>query len=326
VLAIPFVSGAKNTLIEGRPAARCGDLSAGIWCGGYFPMAEIFFGSASVWVEGARQARGLIDITKHCIFSTPKPNDPPVGPMLGMSVPQCQKTLIGGVPMPSLMAMAMGALFKGLFKGIGRVVNRLKGKVALMRFLRNATIHGDEEFQRLAREDLSRMARTAEGRRILNRLSRAGKTLEIHGPGSSPQVAADLAEYGPHCQALGNNGHVRVNIDPNGPYVATLSDGNVYNVSVTGKGSGEGSRVVYDPREFPSENFPGTPSDVVLEHELNHAANNATGEGMGALRDPDPAWNEAWTNHEEHNTVAAENAYREQRGGVPQRHDYRDLP
>lgn len=326
IFPIPYLSGATKTIIEGRPAARCGDLGASIFCGGFFPMSEVFFGSASVWVEGARQARGLIDITKHCIFSTPKPNDPPIGPFLGMTVPQTTRTLVGGIPMPSLLSMGMGALFKGLFKGIAKVAARLRNAIVVARFLKHASIHGDDAFKNLVKQDLQRMGRTAQGRAILNRIRQSGKKLEIHHPNSTAQTAADFAQYGDHCAPLGNNGHVKMQYDPQGPYLAEFTDGNMYPVSVTGKGSGEGSRVVYNPEGWPNVDNPGSPSDVILAHELNHAANNAAGEGQGLLRDPDPNWNHDWTNYEEHNTVAAENAYREQRGGVPQRDNYRTLP
>src|SRR5262249_25886010 len=88
VLPIPYVSGAATVLINGMPAARCGDMGLGIWCGGYFPLFEIFLGSSSVWVEGARAARVGLDITKHCIFSSPKSilkgGDNPIGAPLGM--------------------------------------------------------------------------------------------------------------------------------------------------------------------------------------------------------------------------------------------------
>ena len=83
VIPIPYVSGAGTVLINDMPAGRCGDIGMGIWCGGYFPMFEIFLGSSSVWIEGARAARIGVDITKHCVFSAPKPNDPPLGPMIG---------------------------------------------------------------------------------------------------------------------------------------------------------------------------------------------------------------------------------------------------
>jgi hypothetical protein len=38
VIAIPYVSGAVSTFIEGRPAARCGDMGLSLLCGGFFPM------------------------------------------------------------------------------------------------------------------------------------------------------------------------------------------------------------------------------------------------------------------------------------------------
>jgi hypothetical protein len=170
------------------------------------------------------------------------------------------------------------------------------------------------------------MARTAEGRHIMHRVVRAGKSLEIRHPSSSAQAAWAYGKFGPHCRPLGPNGHVRVVRDPQGPYVAQFNDGNYYRTSITGKGSGEGSHIVYDPAKLPDPDFPETPSDVILAHEMNHAANNAEGGGQAALMDADPKWQTDWTNHEEKNTVAAENRYRAQRGGVRQRVNYNDLP
>lgn len=120
VIPIPLLSGSLNTLINGMPAARCGDMGLGIWCGGYFPMYEVFLGSSSVWIEGMRAARMLVDITKHCLFTVPKPNDPPLGPMIGTTISASPNVLIGGVPMPSLLAIAMGQLMKGAFRLAGK--------------------------------------------------------------------------------------------------------------------------------------------------------------------------------------------------------------
>lgn len=149
VIPIPFLSGAVRTLINGLPAARCGDMGLGIWCGGYFPMYEIFLGSSSVWIEGARAARVGVDITKHCIFSTPKPSDPPLGPMIGMTVSCSPNTLIGGVPMPSLLNMAMGAAIKGLMKGLGKAVKALQKTRAGQAFSRFAHKSADDLMNRL---------------------------------------------------------------------------------------------------------------------------------------------------------------------------------
>lgn len=119
IIPIPILSGATRTLINGMPAGRCGDLGLGIWCGGYFPMYEVFLGSSSVWIEGARAGRLAVDITKHCILSKPG-GDAPIGAFLGMTIMASTNVLIGGVPMPSLLSLAMAALLKGLFKGLGK--------------------------------------------------------------------------------------------------------------------------------------------------------------------------------------------------------------
>src|SRR5262249_61379223 len=71
VIPIPFVSGAGSVLINGMPAARCGDMGLGIWRGGYFPLYRSFLGASHGWVEGSRAARPAVDITKHCTFSSP---------------------------------------------------------------------------------------------------------------------------------------------------------------------------------------------------------------------------------------------------------------
>jgi len=126
IIPIPFLSGATRTLINGLPAGRCGDMGLGVWCGGYFPMYEVFLGSSSVWIEGARAGRLLVDVTRHCIFTAPGPKDPPLGPMVGMTITASPNVLIGGVPMPSLLDLAMGKAIGGLFKGVGKAVKRAK--------------------------------------------------------------------------------------------------------------------------------------------------------------------------------------------------------
>jgi uncharacterized Zn-binding protein involved in type VI secretion len=126
VIKIPFLSGANAVFINGQPAARCGDMGMGVWCGGYFPLYEVFLGSSHVWIEGSRAARLGIDITKHCVFTTPKPNDPPIGPMVGTTITGSANVLIGGIPLPSLTNMAVGAALKVAFKGLGKVVGALR--------------------------------------------------------------------------------------------------------------------------------------------------------------------------------------------------------
>jgi RHS repeat-associated protein len=121
VIPIPYLSGANTVLINGMPAARCLDLGLGIWCGGYFPMYEIFLGSSSVWIEGARASRVAVDITKHCILTT-KPSDPVIGPFTGFTISCSSNVFVGGFPMPSLVAILMKYLMKGLFKALGKAI------------------------------------------------------------------------------------------------------------------------------------------------------------------------------------------------------------
>lgn len=130
ILPIPYVSGANTVQINGMPAARCGDMGIGAWCGGYVPIFEVFLGSSSVWLEGARAGRLLCDVTNHCIFSKrPGPKDPPVGPFIGSTIVASSNVAVGGFPLPSLTSMAMGAAFKALFKGLGKVFGALRKRL-----------------------------------------------------------------------------------------------------------------------------------------------------------------------------------------------------
>jgi uncharacterized Zn-binding protein involved in type VI secretion len=143
VVPIPFVSGANKTLINGMPAARCGDLGLSIWCGGYVPLYEVVFGSASVWVEGMRAARMGVDVTNHCIFSARKgPDDKPIGNFLGLAIMGSPNVVIGGMPLPSLTNMALGAALRPLFKTAGRVLKALRKTKAVQSLAEKLTERG----------------------------------------------------------------------------------------------------------------------------------------------------------------------------------------
>src|ERR1035438_6600160 len=54
-----------QVLINGKPAARCGDLGLNPTCCGLPPIFQVFTGSSNVFIGGKRAARAL-DITQHC--------------------------------------------------------------------------------------------------------------------------------------------------------------------------------------------------------------------------------------------------------------------
>src|SRR5215475_221637 len=66
-------AGAVSVLINGLPAVRSGDVGFGVWCGGYYPLFEVFTGSSNVFIGGARATRRFIDFTKHCQPGLPGP-------------------------------------------------------------------------------------------------------------------------------------------------------------------------------------------------------------------------------------------------------------
>jgi hypothetical protein len=55
------------------------------------------------------------------MFSAPKPSDPPLGPLFGMTIMASGNVLIGGVPMPSLLGKGIEAAVKKLMKGLAKV-------------------------------------------------------------------------------------------------------------------------------------------------------------------------------------------------------------
>ncbi|MEP7245258.1 MAG: RHS repeat-associated core domain-containing protein, partial [Gammaproteobacteria bacterium] len=129
-------------------AGRCGDMGLGVWCGGYFPMYEVFLGSSNVWIEGARAARVVVDITKHCLFTTPKPQDLPIGPMLGTTISCSPNVMIGGIPMPSLTALALGAVMRSAFKLAGKGARAFARASAPLRRRMGSTLNEANSFLR----------------------------------------------------------------------------------------------------------------------------------------------------------------------------------
>ncbi|HET6285005.1 MAG TPA: PAAR domain-containing protein [Polyangia bacterium] len=65
-----MLPGCVSVLIGGLPAARVGDVGLAVTCGSLSPVLEIFMGSSKVFIGGKRAAR-MLDMTKHCMPSSP---------------------------------------------------------------------------------------------------------------------------------------------------------------------------------------------------------------------------------------------------------------
>lgn len=335
VLPIPYLSGASTVLVCGQGAARCGDMGLALWCGGYFPMFEIELGSSSVWIEGMRAARGATDVTSHCMFSSPRPTDPPLGPMIGMIPFGTPTVLIGGIPMPSLTSLAIAGALRLVFAIGGRAYLRFTGRARVDRLVARGSLHivGDAAYVAMVKEDLVAIAGTRSGREVLERIESSGRrvTIEPLPPlryeggvlyQREHNAFARQASWEGSFDVHGNPGDgcdVTVSHSPDrwanhggGDQLATFQDaqGNWWNTATPPPA--------------------GTASDEMLMHELNHAGNFANGEGRNSLRGapllPDgsarsytpggPEWAERWTNGEEFDTVWAENGYRRERRGA----------
>lgn len=65
VIGMVALGTSVQVLINGLPAARCGDLGFNPTCCGIPPIFEVFTGSSKVFIGGARAAR-MMDFTYHC--------------------------------------------------------------------------------------------------------------------------------------------------------------------------------------------------------------------------------------------------------------------
>jgi uncharacterized Zn-binding protein involved in type VI secretion len=309
VIPIPILSGALVTHMNGQPAARCGDMGVGAWCGGFFPMYEVCMGSATVWIEGARAGRMGVDITKHCTFSTPRPTDPPLGPMIGTTVNGSPSVWIGGIPMPSLFSLAIGVGIKGLFRGANKVIRRATADKYIDNLLKKQILelHGPPKWKADMLVDLKKVARSPTGRSILRDIEKSGNKVLF-------------GEY-PHLGVLNSSAQ------------ELTSDGLMDLAGKPGKGSHAVVRHTPsswanhgNPKAIASK--PGTTSDAILNHELNHARNATVGR-MSPI-DPSTAptrsgWDTRWKEFEEYSTTHADNAYRRE-NGLPLRVNYGHLP
>jgi uncharacterized Zn-binding protein involved in type VI secretion len=215
VIPIPLFSGAGKTQINGMPAARCGDMGLGVWCGGYVPMFEVFLGSATVWIEGMRAGRTLVDITNHCIFSV-RPGDPPIGLFAGTTISGSSNVVIGGVPLPSLTALGMGAAFKGLFKGLGKVWGKLRPK-KIIRNTPDATgVHQIDNLRGAPSGHFPPQV-TEEVLRIMRDLRRAGARIDIPNGINARELAALTAATGDEFAVVWSRRHKELQLLRGGP-------------------------------------------------------------------------------------------------------------
>jgi uncharacterized Zn-binding protein involved in type VI secretion len=330
VIPIPYVSGAATVLINGMPAARCGDMGLGVWCGGYFPMFEIFLGSSNVWLEGARAAR-VGPLTKHCIFSNPrsivKGGDNPIGSPLGFLVGSSPNVIIGGVPMPSLTAMALGGIFKGLFKALGKLAGMIGKTSAFSRLAamaKNSKL--GQKVQALA-DDMAKLRKPGQGnlslladyirsRRLVDGMLKEGKLVfeESCSDAFKQAVKDDLYKVGSTKVGREVLGDIRGSnhkvtfeplrspeVDPAhqaaGPHALPENGAGSNNPAV-----GSDTRVRLSPND-PRYKSTGMPTDRTTAHELGHARNNAL--GRNAQVDPQPPGFDRgrWTDMEEWNNI-----------------------
>jgi uncharacterized Zn-binding protein involved in type VI secretion len=346
-VVIPLLSGASTVQVAGMAAFRCGDMGVAFGCGGFFPMCELLTGSANVWIEGMRASRSVLDITKHCTFSSQKPGDPPLGPPFGATVLGSANVIIGGIPLPSFTNLAIGYLMHGVIGFAGAFRRAQTAERCVDRLLRRRTIRfmtgASEE---LLRRDLVKIAETATGRHVLNRIENAVLDAAEKGverfveigprPESMLRVAPDGSQYisvlERNASALGLEAGAAMERQGSRWTPSSGSSSRVLHspeIWENGARGAEQSAVVrMDPqaglvREEIGAAPRGTTSDSVLLHELNHSANQLEGIEAQSVPQTDLSgqWSRRWKNCEEWRTVHVDNAYRRERG-LPRRPDY----
>jgi hypothetical protein len=139
------------------------------------------------------------------------------------------------------------------------------------------------------------MASTQTGRNSLERIERAGGGVDIQ----------------PH-----RGGGANCNrYDDTGAFFDDINNRPSY---------GSDSVISYEP----GRNYaPESPSDVVLNHEMGHAANNAEGINRRQTGFADAADEARWSNMEEHDVINnVENPYRQERGFTTPRTSHSSAP
>lgn len=338
-VSLPWLGHARKTRISGQFAVRCGDLGIAYGCGGFIPNFEILTGSSKVWIEGQRAARGGVDMSGHCILSTPRPTDPPLGPKLGATVPTQFTVQIGGFPMPSATALVMSVAFRSIFAGVRHGFLALRSRVALVERLAarvgaliesvvlpratrlvdrllalgNIRIAPGEQFFAL-RAHLIQLATTRTGRAELRALHASGVEHLFRArsgpPGMRPSnyEAALLREVPDHVP-----GDARLR--------QLTGDLRVVNVV---RGPGSGSRISLDPVSRQDDALRFAQMTGFVAHEGGHGVMGAQGLLTKLHAQPERfngAFNHRFQDLAEWHAVTVENSVREELG-LSLRQDY----
>lgn len=193
-------------------------------------------------------------------------------------------------------------------------------------------IEGDKKFRGAVRKDLITVANTQTGQQNLNTIRDSPHSVTIkqnpppppatcshetsrkETPPGSGRTETTSGAYPPGTRVTDANNPNRSNNDPNNTTVGT--------------GTGASSTIGHDPKLSTSSHKP----DAILNHELGHAANNASGTNDRNSHVADPDANDRRrapfpNREEEKNTLGNDNAYREERRaqgheGYPPRDDY----
>jgi hypothetical protein len=267
--------------------------------------------------------------------------------------------MIGGIPLPSLTSMAMGAAFKALFKGVGKVIGAIRKGVSKGAGKGAARAAGEladqaaskpskirallDKFRKKppARPAVSTLPLAAhqqvddllnKGKIVINdggdaafRQAVKDDLVRIANNKVGTQTLDDIAK-GPHPITIEKYDKTVPYFGKKpGHYGPHAAKGPGYNVP----GTGSPTTVRYDPSEI----RPGSPPDTTLHHELAHGRNNSLGQNMSDVKNPagqGPVegffWRDKWTNLEEHDVITKyDNPYRAAEG-LPLRKGHNHLP
>jgi hypothetical protein len=184
---------------------------------------------------------------------------------------------------------------------------------------RGVVVQGaDRDFAAAALADLALINTTPRGQQMLQSIDDSGRTVTI-----APRPPNPADPLNASASAGSNNSWQEVaNATPAGLPVhggdGSLAPNNPDGTPMTGTGRGTDATVLYDPSVWPSPE--GTPSDVILEHEMQHADHDANGTYDGRPHA------DCFDTNEEFNTIVPENEYRTQRDPpVHQRTNHKDL-
>jgi hypothetical protein len=251
--------------------------------------------------------------------------------------------IIGGVPMPSLTAMAMGGMFKLAFKGIGKVFSMARGGAKKL-FSRSAAETGELASDATTAggnwkghsnpgpfKGPNMAAEYVKASQLVDDVLNKSRRIVIGGDEAYKKaVEAELRKVA--CTPTGRKVIEDIAASPHQVKIKPWEPGKVGNrarpdhAGAYQPGVGSGTTVRFNPDPNCGRYTPNSPPHTSAAHELGHARNNAQGNNAKFNTVPGGFESNKWSNMEEYNNINnVDNPHRRE-WGLPERTGHDSKP